>query len=654
MKIRPLITVIALLLPIICRGQDLSSKILMTVGGNKVDAGEFIRMYKKSSDPGKKQDIDNYLQKYIIFKLKVAEALNEGLDTTESFTKELGGYRNQLAQNYLTDTLVKEKLLRKAYERYLKEINAWHILIALPSDAPPGDTLKAWKKALDVRQRIMQGEPFEEVARSTSDDPSVKENGGNLGYFTVFQMIMPFEDAVYSMKKGEISQPVRTPYGYHIIKVADIRPSRGKIKVAHIMKVVPPGTSEEKAKKAKAEIDSIYNRLLQGAPFAEMAEEYSDHKASAQKGGVLNWFGAGEMISDFADAAFALKDTGEITKPIRSVYGWHIIKLLDKKAPGTFGETRSYLESRLNKSYLNSLSKRSLIDKLKKEYYFVINQDAFNWFVKNTDSLIIQGTRKYDRSVMPEGNIYSFANQYMTTKDFADYIERRGPMPGTSNPSLFMERSVNASSSERILNYENSILEKKYPEFRYLMNEFRDGILLFDISSKKVWDKVTQDTSGLVKYYNEHKHDYLSRPGIEAVIYTLKLPGRDNELLRAYRKYNRKKDKDLLLSEKFNNAGDTVLFITRGKWYKGDNNELDRLKWSSGYRLTTYEGYPSIINITRVLDPGPKPLKEVTGEVMSAYQDYLDRKWIEQLKTDYPVLIDDSVLNEIKKELQNE
>jgi len=654
MKIRPLITVIVLLLPLVCRGQDFNNKILMTVGGNKVNAGEFMRMYRKSKEPGEKTNVDKYLQQYIIFKLKVADAMNEGYDTTKAFRTELNGYRTQLAQNYLTDTLVKDRLLRKAYDRSLKEINAWHILIAIPADAPPADTLKAWKKAIDVRQRIIQGESFEQVARSSSDDPSVKINGGNLGYFTVFQMIMPFEDAVYSMKKGQISEPVRTPYGYHIIKVEDIRPSMGKVKVAHIMKAVPPGTDEKKAEQAKAEIDSIYDKLREGASFAVMAEKYSDHKASAQKGGELDWFGAGEIINDFAEAAFALKDTGDYTRPVRTVYGWHIIKLLGKKAPGTFSETRSYLESRINKSYLNSLSKRSLIDKLRKEYYFQVNKETFDWFVDHTDTLIIQGTKKYDRSRMPGGNLYTFANQYMTSGKFADYIERRGSMPGTPDPHLFIERSVDASSAEKILNYENSILEKKYPEFRYLMNEFHDGILLFDISSKKIWNKVTQDTAGLMKYYEEHKSNYLSKPGIEADIYTLKQPGRGRDLLKMYRKFNRKKNRDQLISDKFNTDGDTVLFILKGKWYRGDDSELDRMKWTAGYRLTTYKGFPAIVAIVRVLNPRPEPLNEVTGAVMSSYQDYLDKQWAEQLKADYPVLIDNSVLGEIRKKLQNE
>ncbi len=200
--------------------QDLNDKVLMTVDNDKVTAGEFIRMYRKSMEPGKPGDMDSYLQLYVTFKLKVADAENEGIDTTKAFKNELNGYRNQLAQNYLTDKDTREKLLQKTYQRYLTEINAWHILVSCPEGAKPQDTLIAWEKASDVRERILSGESFEQVARGTSDDPSVKINGGNLGYFTVFQMITPFEDAAYNLKKGTISQPVRTPYGYHIIKVS--------------------------------------------------------------------------------------------------------------------------------------------------------------------------------------------------------------------------------------------------------------------------------------------------------------------------------------------------------------------------------------------------------------------------------------------------
>lgn len=199
MKIRlSLLILLLFLFAVAGKAQVLMNRTLMTVDVRPVQAGEFIRMYKKSAEPGKLSDIDTYLQQYTTFKLKVADAIRQGMDTTKAFRTELSGYRNQLAQNYLTDTKTKEKLLQKTYQRSLAEINAWHILVSCPEGAKPEDTLSAWKKASDIRVRIMNGEDFEQVARGSSDDPSVKINGGNLGYFTVFQMIMPFEDAAVS------------------------------------------------------------------------------------------------------------------------------------------------------------------------------------------------------------------------------------------------------------------------------------------------------------------------------------------------------------------------------------------------------------------------------------------------------------------------
>ena len=269
-----------------------------------------------------------------------------------------------------------------------------------------------------------------------SDDPSVKINGGDLGYFGVFQMITPFEDAAYNLKKGSISQPVRTPYGYHIIKVVNKRPSRGKILVAHIMKVAPPGTPEKEARAAEDTINGIYRQLLEGASFSELARKYSDHRETAGLGGKLDWFGTGELIKELSEAAFSITDTGNFSKPVRTPYAWHIIKLLDRKATGTFEETRSFLESKINQTHLNSLSKKSFIENLKKEYKYRINQTAYTWFVANTDTLIINGLAKYDRGKMPSGNLYTFSNQHLTTRDFASYIERRGSMIVTSDTEV--------------------------------------------------------------------------------------------------------------------------------------------------------------------------------------------------------------------------
>ena len=649
-----LLFIVSFLWPVICQGQDLNNKVLLTVNGVKIQSGEFIRMYRKSMEPGKPVDVDGYFEQFIVFKLKVADAVSEGMDTTRAFRNELNGYRKQLAQSYLTDNRKKEEVLKKAYQRTLSEINAWHILIALPQDPSPEDTLKAWDKATDVRERILKGELFEQVARGTSDDKSVKVNGGNLGYFTAFQMIMPFEDAAFSLKKGEISQPVRTPYGYHIIKVTDKRPSGGRIHVAHIMKVVPPGAGEEVSKKAEADIAGIYSKLMDGESFSELAKTYSDHKESATGGGVLNWFGAGEMIPEFAEAAFSIVDTGSYSGPVRTMYGWHIIKLLEKRPPGSYEETRSFLESKINQSYLNAVSKKELVSKLKKEYKFRIEDQAFRWFVENTDTLIMQGLKKYDRGLMPEGNLYSFAKQRFTTKDFASFIEKRGSMFVTSDSVLFIESLIDARSSEHILSYENSILEKKYPEFRYLMNEFHDGILLFEISGKKVWNRINSDTTGLLKYYENHKFDHLSEKGINAKLYTLKSQGEEKKMESAYRKYSQKPDTDARLAKKFNKKGISNLEITDSTWYPGSDPEIDRVKWEKGTQSFNWKGYPSILVIKSIIEPVPLPFEKVRGDMMAGYQEQLEIDWIRQLKEKYPVKIDSTELNSVKKIISNE
>ncbi|MGE5419406.1 MAG: peptidylprolyl isomerase [Chloroflexota bacterium] len=651
MNFRTLLSIIILLSPDFCPAQSSNERILLTVDGRKTEAGEFIRMYNKSTEPGKTLSVDEYLQQFIVFKLKVADAIREGFDTTRAFKTELNGYRNQLAQNYLTDTQTKEKLLKSAYQRSLTEVNAWHILVGLPADATPEDTLGAWEKAMDIRERIVKGESFEQVARSSSDDKSVLTNGGNLGYFTVFQMITPFEDAAYTLKTGVVSEPVRTAYGYHIIKVADKRPSRGRVKVAHIMKAAPPGIPEADAKKAQDEINSVYNELVNGGSFKELAQKYSDHKESAARGGELEWFGTGEIISDFSEAAFSIKDTGTYTKPVRTLYGWHIIKLLGKQTTRSFEESRSFLESRINQSYLNALSKKSFTERLKKEYGFKINQELFNWFVLNTDTLLIQGLRKFDRSAMPFGNLYSFADQKTSGTEFADYIEKRGYMISTRDSAEFIKRTLETKAVDQLIAYENTRLEKKNPEFRYLMNEFHDGILLFEISGKKVWNRASEDTAGLLSYYEEHKNARLTNPGMAGKVYMLRIPGAGKTLETAYRKYSAKKGPDALMLKKFNRRKDSTLVITNGKWLRGEDKNIDALKWVKGTQSYTVNGYPSIINITGMIDPVPLPFEEVQGEMMTGWQDSLENSWKEQIKKKYSVKVDNAVLAEVKKKL---
>lgn len=633
--------------------QALNDKTLMTVAGKDISAGEFIRMLRKSSAPGSKPDAAEYLQHYINFRLKVADALNEGTDTTVAFRNELNGYRNQLAQNYLTDPDTKEKYLRMAYERSLTEINAWHILISCPADCRPEDTLSARQKALDIRERIIKGEPFEKAALESSDDPSVEINGGNLGYFSVFQMISPFEDAAYALNKGDISMPVRTPYGYHIIRIADRRPASGKVLTAHIMKMSPPGASAEDAAEAERSINEIHDRLQLGASFSELAEQYSDDSQSASEGGQMKWFGTGEIISEFAEAAFSIKDKGNYTLPVRSPYGWHIIKLLDRKAHGTYEEMLPFLESRINPGYINSLSRKAFVSNLKKEYGFTLDTAVCKWFLDNTDTLIIQGLSKYNRREIPSGNLFAFAGRQFSADEFASFIEKNEAGPGTGEPAHFVGESLEMLVSDQLIKHEDSVLEEKYPEFQYLMKEFHDGILFFDISERKIWNRMQEDSIGLLRYYEKHKHNFPGKRKMEVKIYTLSLKNGAGKLRSAYRKFSGKADCDKRMLDRFNMVTDSLLSISEAVWSEGDPG-TDRLKWKKDVIRTKSNNYPSLIVINRIIEPSPLPLEEVKAEMMAGYQDFLESEWLGQLREKYPVSIDAGVLEELTKQTDNE
>ncbi|HOK75743.1 MAG TPA: peptidylprolyl isomerase [Bacteroidales bacterium] len=632
--------------------QGIQDSILLIAGGREVTAGEFMRMYRKIYNPSDTGDFNNYLEQFIVFKLKVADAISKGYDTTKAFRTELQGYRYQVAKNYLTDKNVKEEILKKSYEKTLKEINAWHILVSCPPNSSPEDTLAAFKKALEIRARIISGEPFEQVARSASDDPSAIYNGGNLGYITTFQMITPFEEAVYSMKKGELSNPVRTPYGYHIIKVADIRPSRGKIKVAHIMRSVPPNAPEQVAKAAEDTIKYVYKKLLEGASFSDLAMKYSDHKESAARGGELNWFGAGEIISEFAEAAFSLEKNGDFTPPVKTIYGWHIIKRLDKKDPPSYEEARSQLESKIDETWLNSLATRSMVNSLKQEYKFRLNTTALNWFLENTDTLIIRGLSKYDRGAIPSGTLYTFDGQKFSNVDFARYIESRASSNNTEEPANFVNKLAETCITDHILRYENSLLEKKYPEFRYLVNEFHDGILLFEISKEKIWDRAQNDTSGLKKYYEENKQRYPGKKSFTGMIYVCMEKAKAGKFYKAARKYVKKPDFEKKLQAMFNAGSDTIIKVYKGVFQEGDSLLPENLKWEEGLHETEIKGFPSVIVITKINPASPLPLNEVMGEISSEYQNFLESEWIKQLKEKYPVRINRTILEQVKNELQ--
>jgi len=402
------ITFLALFGTLVSNAQPKVDQTLLTIGGEKIPSSEFVRIYLKNNqvvNATDRKSVEEYLDLFVNFKLKVIEATNLKFDTLSSFKSELANYRQQLARPYMTDKETEQRIVNEAYERMKYEVNASHILINVSEQALPSDTLRLYEKAIAIRNRIINGEAFEVVARATSDDPSVKNTNGVLGYFTVFQMVYPFESAVYRLKVGEISMPVRTRFGYHIIKLNDKRPARGQVKVAHIMVAVSKDATPEQQAKAKEKILSIYKQVLNNEDFGRLASQFSEDPGSSKNNGELPWLGSGSIIQVFEKVAFAFDHDGQVSEPFQSPFGWHIVKRLARKEVGSFDDMMPDLKKKISSDMRNTISVERMIAKIKTENSFTEDTLNLKSVVSLIDSAIYK--RQWTLPVLNDSHGYS-------------------------------------------------------------------------------------------------------------------------------------------------------------------------------------------------------------------------------------------------------
>jgi len=496
-----------------------------TLGNVSVPVSQFKYVYNKNNgndpDAYSEKSLKEYLDLYTNFKLKVIEAQSMGLDTAQSFIKELEGYKKQLAQPYLTEKSVTEGLIKEAYQRMGEEINAAHILISVAPDADPADSLNAYQKITDLRAKAVAGENFEALAVEYSQDPSAKTNKGNLGFFTALQMVYPFEDAAYKTAIGTVSPICRTKFGYHILKVKDRRPSRGEVKVSHIMVRAAEGVSADDSLAAKQKIDEIYAKAKKGDNWDELCAQFSDDLGTKNKGGVLPLFGTNAMIPSFEDAAFSLKTPGDFSTPVRTPYGWHIIKLIERKNLPEFKELESSIKAKVSKDSRSDLNKSVLIARLKKENAFAENSASMKIAFAKADTNLVKGKFDYKKEdkdlTLP---LFSIKSKNTTVGEFLQFVkDRQRPRPNFS-PSHYINLLYKEFADLAILTYEENNLEVKYPDYKNLVSEYREGILLFQLMDTKVWSKAIQDTVGLQKFFDANQNNYKWNKRLDATIYS--------------------------------------------------------------------------------------------------------------------------------------
>ena len=656
----------AVLMPTIhvCAQSKLDNQVLMTIGDKPVTVKEFTDVYAKNNLKGdviEKKSVDEYIDLFTTFRMKVMEAEAQKLDTGAKFRNELAGYRKQLAKPFMSSDDITDELLQEAYQRKQKDIRASHILIRCDKHALPSDTLKAYNKAMDIRKRAMKGEDFGELAVRYSEDPSAKDtkatadmparqgNHGDLGYFSVFDMVYPFETGAYSTKEGQVSMPVRSDFGYHIIKVQSVTDAMGTVQAAHIFLQLPFDASAEEEAAMKQKADNIYKELMDhnGENWNEAVKNYSDDRGTLPRNGALSSFTVSRIVPQFIEACKSIK-VGEIAKPVRTSYGYHIIKLLGYSGVGTFDKEAKGLTERIEKDSRSKKSEEAVLKQIRQEYKFKANDKNIEAFMATVDSTILNKT--YTPSAKADMNAVLFTIEGKPTKvtEFVDYIQSHMTIQKYVTPSTYAYQLYENFSNEKMLDYADAHLEDKYPEFKALVQEYRDGILLFDLMDREVWDKAVKDTTGLKEFHAQHTDKYMWEERALATIVTVT---REESLPKVKALINEGTPLDSLRSVLSRDSINYV-YVRKGYYQHGDNQYVDQAEWKVGANKeipSTVDQSTVLVYIRELRDPEPKTLREARGLVTSDYQVELEENWVKMLKEKYPVSVDEKVLEKVRK-----
>lgn len=630
--------------------------VIMTIDDTEITKSEFLQIYLKNNNDPKydKASLDEYMELFKKFKLKVAEAEDLGYDTIPKLVRELNGYTKQLALPYLVDSAKIEDLVQEAYDRTKNEVRASHILVRVTPNASPKDTLAAYNKIMKLRKRVQDGEDFGAVATEASEDPSARDNAGDLGYFTAFQMVYDFEDHAYKTEVGKVSMPFRTRFGYHVVYVQDKRPARGSIETAHIYISAREDQGREAIESARKKADEIYQLLQDGAKFEDLVVKYSDDPTSVNKEGKLPAFGTGtrtRMLPAFEDAAFALEKDGDYSKPVKTTYGFHIIKRLKRNPVPSFDEMEAELESRVSKDERSKQTQASFVGKLKKEYSFKDKSSkGLKWFYENLDSTFFAG--QFDPSeIKKDKPMFILDKKKFTQRDFAEFLQSnyRGLRKDDELKSL-IDDQYNAWEKKSILSYEESKLADKYPAYRALVNEYHDGILLYEIMSDKVWNKAMKDTTGLKEFHAEHKGDYRWNKRYDADIFECNSRAVAEQI---HKMLLLEGDDAMTVSAIVDSVNQNSELNTRHRSGKFD---VEKARYVEGKELkkgvnSVYEmdGKFYTVKVHEILPPAEKEFSEAKGAVTSDYQNHLEEEWLKELRSKHKIVVNEEVLYNLGK-----
>ena len=620
--------------------------VVMNINGKDVRKSEFDYIYNKSNTDNAidKKTLEEYIELFKNFKLRVAEAESQGLDTVTSFRNELKEYRDQLAKPYLSNLPVDETLVRTQYGRMKDYCQLSHIMVLFPREEGsgslqmiPADTLEIYQKINQVHSLLMKGQDFGELAVEYSEDAQSIEgpDPGYIGWFSGLMLNPTLEEAVFSVEPGKFSRPVRTSYGYHIMKVLDKRPNPGQIKASHILVKFPDDADQAQKKEALAKINEVYQKVQGGQDFAELARTHLSD-GSASQGGDLGWFGLGAMVKEFEDAAFGLNAIGDVSKPFESPFGYHIVKLMDRKAFESFEAKRTEIETKYSTSGFFNLLHKPAIDELKTKNNFRKNDRSYESLMNSAREIFPADALYLDKYAGANEILFSISDKNITISDFIADI-RKNTRSAYSLSTEFLNDKLESFEYDQLLRFENEHLENRYPEFKQLMQEYRDGILMFEISNKEVWNRASEDVKGLEAFFNKNKKKYKwDEPYYKGYVVLVRDADTKKQIQKEISKMKQKEAVEYML-ENYKVGSVSYVKLERGLFKKGENAFVDEAIFKTG-KASLPEDYNDFFLMGKSLK-SPESYEDVKGLVITDYQDYLEEEWVKNLNEKYPVSI---------------
>jgi len=665
------------------------SSVLLTIAKNDIMVSEFERQFLKNLNikekPITSADIDEYLKLYIRFKMKIQDALDAGKDTILAYKQELAMYRDQLSRNYLYDRRVTQKLIDEAFERMRFEVKVSHILISCPRNANKEAEGKAEKRIKEIQgalKRDPSKEKFATFAKTDSDDPGTKFNGGQLGYLTALQVVYEFENEAYNTAIGSISGVFRTDFGFHILRVDDKRENLGDVRVRHILLRTGPNsnnTNEEAEKK----INEIVSKINTNAEtFDVMARTHSEDFSSKYNGGLIDWLNTTQFVGDverqeWIGRALALPKDGDITTPFKTSFGWHILQRVAVRPLGNYDQLKVMLKNKVQQNQRSQISVDSLVEKIKNEEGYKLNQTMYSKLME----LLIQDSTvrlgKFTTTSIPEkitikegknikefkfltAELFNFAGESYTVEAFSNLIQSN-TKPISNTTEEFLKLEFNSWVRNVCVSYQNQHLEEKSTEFRDIYNEYRDGILMFNRMQEVVWDKANTDSVGLADYFKNHQSEYhwndrfyvefyfSSNEKMMKTVFKQVKKGISPDTLKKIHTKKSQLDFDYRIGKY--QLSDTFLFPQQSVLTKLFSDPIFRKKQTGVYKMGQIGSDYVVVKVKEFLPAGPKKLEETRGPVASKYQSQLESMWISSLENKYPININQEELLKLKKKL---